>query len=66
MDSKQLQSTTPHLEVDLIVADADYYNTKARQCFRLAERSSNEAAAETLRSLAIAFEQKARSMEVEN
>jgi hypothetical protein len=66
MDKTQLASTTPHLEMDLIVADADYYNTKARQCARLAARSTDGAAAETLRSLAAAFEQKARSLDEDN
>ena len=62
MDKTDLASTTPHLEMDLIVADADYYNTKARQCSRLADRSTDGAAAKTLRSLAAAFEEKARSL----
>jgi hypothetical protein len=46
-----------------IEADAAYYRAKARQCEGMAGRSRDEAAATTLRSLAGAFETKARSLE---
>jgi hypothetical protein len=49
-------------ETLFIHADADYFRTKARQCYRMA-RNTDDATARTLRSLADAFEAKARSLE---
>ena len=49
-------------ETRFIHADADYFRTKARQCFRMA-RKADESTARTLRSLADAFEAKARALD---
>ena len=50
---------SPHLAENFIVADADYYEAKARSCYRLANKSSDDAAKVTLASLGHAFEEKA-------
>jgi hypothetical protein len=57
---------TPTVELEFIRADADYFRTKARQCFRMARRASSEASATTLRSLAETFETKARALDDED
>jgi hypothetical protein len=49
-------------ETLFIHADADYFRTKARQCYRMA-RNADDGTARTLRSLADAFEAKARLLE---
>jgi hypothetical protein len=49
-------------ELDFIVADADYYEAKAHQCLRLARATHDDRAALTLRSLALAYEDKARAL----
>ena len=49
----------PQLTDGSIVADADYFETKARQCYRLASRVAGDAAKVTLITLASAFEEKA-------
>ena len=53
------------VELEFIYADADYFRTKARQCFRMARRANDRSAATTLRTLAESFETKARSLEGE-
>jgi hypothetical protein len=50
-------------ETEFIRPDADYYRTKARQCFRMARCTESESTARTLRNLGDAFAQKARSVE---
>jgi hypothetical protein len=50
------------LEGTFVIADADYFATRARQCRRLAEKTDDAGAASTLESLADAFETKARRM----
>jgi len=52
-------------ETEFIQADADYFHTKARQCFRMARCADSEARARTLRSLGNAFEAKARSLDAD-
>jgi hypothetical protein len=47
----------------VLLADADYFRKRAQQCLRLASQTLDPSAAMTLRSLAVAFESKARSME---
>lgn len=51
------------LERDFIVADADYYRTRARQCLRQARATGDDPESVALASLALAFEDKARSLE---
>lgn len=46
----------------MLLADADYFQKRAQQCLRLADQSRDPRAAVTLRSLAAAFERKARSL----
>jgi hypothetical protein len=48
-----------------LVADAGYFQKRAQQCFRLADQARDASAAVTLRSLAEAFEEKARSLEMD-
>jgi hypothetical protein len=50
------------LEGEFVVADADYFATRARQCRRLARTANDGKAATTLESLADAFEVKARQL----
>jgi len=52
-------------EMDTIVADADYFRIKARQCFRLARQAADDGAAEVLRDTARSFERRAADL-VEN
>jgi hypothetical protein len=47
---------------DFIVPDADYFDVKARQCLQLARLTDGDRAAVALRWLALAFEEKARSL----
>ena len=61
-ENRTVADTTPHLADDFIVADADYYRTKARQCFRLARAAEVDEAATTLLSLGETFQAKARSL----
>jgi hypothetical protein len=61
-DRERTGRETPQLADDFIVADADYFRAKARQCARLAGSTHDEAAGRTLRSLAEAFEQKADAL----
>jgi hypothetical protein len=53
------------LETDGIRADADYFHTKARQCFRLAEHARDEVTAKHMKRLGDTFEAKARDLEEE-
>lgn len=62
MPDRPTPSDASGAETRFIYADADYFRTKARQCFRMA-RNADESTARTLRSLADAFEAKARSLE---
>jgi hypothetical protein len=62
MDYTDIAIEAAPSELDFIVADADYYDVKARQCLRLARVAHDDRAAATLRSLALAFEYKARSL----
>jgi hypothetical protein len=48
---------------DFIVADADYYRVKARQCVNMANGAEDRWRSETLKNLAVAFERKARSFD---
>jgi hypothetical protein len=48
------------LEGTFVVADADYFSTRARQCRRLARTTGDASAATTLKSLAEAFDTRAR------
>jgi hypothetical protein len=52
----QLPSSQPTADV---VADADYFEAKARLCFRLANRATDDADKVTLVSLAHGFEERA-------
>jgi hypothetical protein len=54
--------TAPQLDADFIIADADYFHSRARRCYSLAGRTSDKSAAETLRSLGDAFEKKAETV----
>ena len=49
-------------EADTIVADADYFRVKARQCFRLARQAKDAETAEILRDVARSFERQAASL----
>ena len=51
---------------DFIVADTDYFATKARQCFRLARKAHDGIDEETLESLGFAFEAKARALKTQD
>jgi hypothetical protein len=48
-----------------LVADAGYFLKRAKHCLRLADQARDAAAAVTLRRLAEAFEQKARSFQAD-
>jgi hypothetical protein len=62
MDPTQIPAEVAPSEHDFIVADADYYDVKARQCLRLARAAHDDGAAVALRSLALAFERQSRSL----
>jgi hypothetical protein len=51
--------TKVRTDTDTIVADADYFRIKARQCFRLARQAADDGAAENLRDIARSFERRA-------
>jgi hypothetical protein len=57
-----VSQVSPQLDADFVYADAAYFRNKAKQCLRLADRSGDAKAARTLRSLANAFEAKARML----
>jgi hypothetical protein len=60
---RERYATERPVELDFIHADADYFRTKARQCFRMARRTHDKSTATTLRSLAETFETKARTLD---
>jgi hypothetical protein len=62
MDPRETSAEAAPLEHDFIVADADYYDVKARQYLRLARAAPDDRAAVALRSLALAFERRSRSL----
>lgn len=50
---------SPQFDRNFIVADADYFETKARLCYRLANRAADDTAKVTLVTLGFEFESKA-------
>jgi hypothetical protein len=60
--SKAVVLTMSNEHPGVLVADAEYFQKRAQHCLRLADQTHDAAAAVTLRSLAEAFEQKARSL----
>jgi hypothetical protein len=60
--SSAVVSTMSNEYPGVLLADAKYFQKRAQQCLRLADQPRDPAAAVTLRSLAEAFDVKARSL----